>query len=128
MPTKLDIPQLAPKLGKGWRDLDVEEVGEEWLSALLSLRLDPTEWRPAADGWDGGLYRAWADDHGHVAVVLKTAWDTSRDAAEFDNAMSDWIHPGTPAGIDRGGRQVIVVFASDRATARRVELLVGFNF
>src|SRR5207247_8715957 len=33
VPTPIDIPDVGPKLGKGWRDLDVEEVGAEFLNA-----------------------------------------------------------------------------------------------
>src|SRR5439155_12205727 len=90
VPTPLDIPDLGPKLGTGWHDLDVEEVGEEFLNAWLGLRLDPTVVDPAADGWDGGLLRAWRDGK-HVAVVLSTVWDTPGDLTEFLQAVMDWI-------------------------------------
>ena len=123
VPTPLDIPQLAPKLGKGWRDLDVEEVGEEWLSAWLGLRLDPTQWRPATDGWDGGLYRAWSDGK-RVAVVMRTAWDTTGDAGQFQRAVEGWIEPNEhAAAVRRASRRVDVLFATDRATLRRLQTL-----
>jgi hypothetical protein len=115
VPTPLDIPDLGPKLGKGWSDLDVEEVGEEWLSAWLGLRLDPTEWRPATDGWDGGLYRAWSDGE-HVAVVMTTAWDTAGDAGEFEHAVSDAFQQGQPASLFLQPNRVTVLFASDQET------------
>src|SRR5207244_3034581 len=42
-PQPVDVPDLGPKLGPKWRDLDVQEVGEAWLADLLGLRLDPME-------------------------------------------------------------------------------------
>src|SRR5207249_9579257 len=37
--TPLDVSNLGPKLGSQWKDFDVEDVGEEWLSIALGLRL-----------------------------------------------------------------------------------------
>jgi len=85
VPTPVDIPDLAPALGSGWRDLDVQEVGEAWLSLALDLRLDDSTATNAAAGWDGGLYRAWTDG-GDVAVVLSTVWDSPDDAEAFAEA------------------------------------------
>ena len=123
-PRPIDIPELAPKLGSGWRDLDVEEVGEEWLRDLLGLRLDPTEAAPAAAGWTGGLYRAWTDGRGHVAVVMRTTWDSPADADRFQRAMKDWLEPGQAAEVLTSGSRIEVLFASDRATLRRLALIV----
>jgi hypothetical protein len=116
-PTPVDVPELARKLGKGWHDLDVEQVGEEWLSAWLGLRLDATEWRPATTGWGGGIYRAWTDGT-HVAIVMSTAWDTPSDAAEFQHAVTDWIHPGEATSLVLTPGGVTVLFASDPLTLR----------
>ena len=40
LPRDLDIPDLTPAIGPGWGDLDAMVVGEEWLRAMLALRLD----------------------------------------------------------------------------------------
>ncbi|MFN2543089.1 MAG: hypothetical protein ABR600_00765 [Actinomycetota bacterium] len=119
VPVPLDIPDLGPKLGDGWHDLDVEAIGEQWLSDMLGLQLDPLQAEPAAAGWDGGLYRAWR--HGaRSVVVMKTAWDTQSDAQEFARAMSDWLS-GRPTAVvrqDQAGETVTVLFASDATTYR----------
>jgi hypothetical protein len=115
LPTPVDVPELAPKLGAGWHDLDVQQVGEEWLSALLALRLDPTEWQPAAAGWSGGLYRAWTDGK-HVAVVMTTVWDSPTEAGQFEHAMSDWQGPHQALSFLLARSRVTVLFASDRGT------------
>ncbi|HEX9121852.1 MAG TPA: hypothetical protein VF984_00600 [Actinomycetota bacterium] len=118
VPTPVDVPQLAPKLGPGWRDLDVMQVGEEFLSILLGLRLDRGLADSAAAGWDGGIYRAWSDGS-HVAIVLSTVWDTTDDAGEFASAMDAWIGGGRsqPATVlPVQGWVARVLFASDAST------------
>jgi hypothetical protein len=119
VPTPLDIPDLGPKLGSGWTDLDVEVIGEEWLQNLLGLREDPLVSEPAAAGWDGGLYRAWQQGP-HVAVVMGTAWDSDRDAREFASALGDWARGHDRVIVRRNGRRVTALFASDPSTLDRL--------
>jgi hypothetical protein len=118
VPTPVDVADLSGALGRGWTDLDVMGVGELWLATLLGLRLDAGDASAAASGWDGGLYRAWWDRAGHVAVVLETAWDRGPDAAGFAHAMARWLDAGEGRGrvIRAGDRDVRVVFGSDGAT------------
>jgi hypothetical protein len=123
VPTPVDVPDLAPKLGHGWTDLDVEGIGEEWLSLALGLRLPSSDAASAAAGWDGGISRTWSDGT-HVAVVLSTAWDTGADATEFAKAMSDWIsasdgHAAEVLPVE--GSAVRVLFASDAGTLTALE-------
>ena len=114
-PQPVDVPDLGPALGAGWRDLDVMTVGEVWLQLMLELRLDTGVADQAAAGWDGGIYRAWTDG-AHTAVVLRTVWDTRRDAQEFAQAMSDGIGGDHAEVVDPVGTQVDVLFTSDAAT------------
>ena len=119
VPTPVDVEDLAPALGEGWEDLDVQEVGEGWLLLALRLRLDDALAEEAATGWDGGIYRAWTDGR-DVAVVLSTVWDSPEDAAAFADAMGEWT-AASPDGqtaevLPAQGSAVRVLFASDAAT------------
>lgn len=119
VPTPVDVTDLGPALGPGWRDLDVQEVGEEWLSLALDLRMDASDAADAAAGWDGGLYRAWTDGR-DVAVVLSTVWDSPGDAEAFAAALTSWI-AGSPDDqaaevLPPDGNAVRALFASDAAT------------
>ena len=113
VPTPLDIPDVSDQLGAGWKDLDVMEVGEEWLDLALKQRLESEESDTAAAGWDGGLYRAWSDGN-DVAIVLETAWDSEQDATEFADAMHRWIADGSGAAevLSSKDSEVRVLFAS----------------
>jgi hypothetical protein len=116
-PVPVDIPQLAPKLGDGWRDLDVQEVGAAWLSILLGLHIDQDRAAAAADGWKGGLYRAWTDGS-DVAVELRTTWRDPDAAARFASAMRDWLAAADrPAIVEPVvGSDVTVLFGSNQPT------------
>jgi len=116
VPIPVDVPELGPALGAGWRDIDVMQVGEEWLSAMLGLRLDAGTAADAAAGWGGGIYRAWSDPNGHVAVVLRTAWDTPGDATQFAAAMRRWIGDGRAFVNADDATHVTVGFATDAST------------
>jgi hypothetical protein len=118
-PVAVDVPDYGPVLGEGWADLDVMEVGEAWLSAMLALRLDQGA-AEAAAGWDGSIYRAWSHED-RTAVVLASAWDSEGDAAEFAAAMERWIgeRPGFSVAA---GSTVTTAFATD---ARALALLRG---
>ncbi len=114
VPTPLDVSDRSAELGKGWHDLDVMQVGEEFLRAMLALRLDDATASDAAAGWDGGLYRAWSDGT-HTAVVLATAWESPEDAQAFAGAAQDWLDAGdTPGAVqEAGATRVNLVFSGD---------------
>ncbi len=107
-PTPVDVADISDELGSRWGDLDVMQVGEAWLAAMLELRLEPSTAEAAAAGWDGGLYRAFTDGH-DAAVVVVTAWDTVTDADAFAQAVREWF--------EAGGEHVVVSQPSpDRVT------------
>jgi hypothetical protein len=110
-PRPVRVPQLVEKLGGPWKDLDVQEVGEEWLRALLELRLPPADASRAAAGWEGGQYRAWQLQD-HTAVLMQTLWDGGAQAGEFAAGMRTWLG-GQTAELRRKGSEVDVLFGSD---------------
>ena len=113
-PQDVDVPDFAPTFGDEWRDLDVMVVGELWLRILLGLRLGDAEASAAAEGWDGGIYRAWSDGD-DVAVALVTAWDSPTDAEAFATALRGWVRDGDGHGVvlDADGDRVVAGFASN---------------
>jgi hypothetical protein len=129
VPEQVDVPDFAPTFGEGWRDLDVMEVGELWLRALLHLssELDDARAEAAAAGWDGGIYRAWTNGP-DVAVVLATVWDTQKDAEEFGDVLARWAKSiaGTRAGVIAvAGNHVSAAFASSEELLPVVSSTLG---
>jgi len=114
VPQQVDVPDLGMRMGKGWTDLDVADVGEDWLSRMLRLRLPSVRAASAAAGWDGGLYRAWSRGE-QTLVALTTIWDTQVEAKEFADALQEWSDPRVVA-VSPVQNRVSVLFASDPAT------------
>ncbi|MDH4111404.1 MAG: hypothetical protein OEV60_01815 [Actinomycetota bacterium] len=119
-PSRVDVPDLSSELGQGWGDLDVMQVGEAWLAAMLSLRLAPSAAEAAAAGWDGGIYRAFTDGE-DALVVFDTAWDGDADAHAFAQAMREWLDAAGSIGsvASVADRHVTVAFATDAALLSR---------
>lgn len=116
LPQPVDVPDLSGRLGSGWKDLDVMQVGEEFLREMLRLRMDASVADDAAAGWGGGVYRAWSDG-AHTAVVLATVWDTPGDARAFAVAAQQWLDVGGTPGavVAQGASRVSMVFSDDPA-------------
>jgi len=113
-PSDLPVAVTVAKpdgLAKGWHLIDRMGVGEAWLKLLLQLRLPESQAAPAADGWGGGEYEAWARGASTV-VVLNTAWDSPRDATEFAGALRSRVGAGD-ATLASAGSTVTATFASD---------------
>jgi hypothetical protein len=126
VPTPVDIPDLSPQLGHGWTTIDVSDVGEAFLNIMIGLRLETSRADEAAAGWDGGIYRAWAEGS-HVAVEMSTVWDTVRDAQQFATTMTDWIDAGSQSAtvLPVDGNRVRVLFGSGPQTLDRLEAAAG---
>jgi hypothetical protein len=112
-PQRIDVPDFAPTFGPRWHDHDVMLVGEVWLRALLDSRLEEPAAERAAAGWDGGIYRAWTDGR-DVAVVMRTVWDTPKDASEFRDVLERFIgeRQGPALVFEASGNTVNAGFAS----------------
>jgi hypothetical protein len=126
-PDPVDIPELASALGRGWTDLDVMQVGEEWLQLMLRLRLPAGQADAAAAGWGGSIYRAWTNGR-HTAILLRTTWDTRGDAAQFLTAMQDWLRAGSQedaAVVARVHGGVDVLFGSDPVAVQALRAAIG---
>jgi hypothetical protein len=135
-----------PVLGKGWRRLDGDTVGEFDLLQLLTLASADAAARKAAAGWGGGRFEMWrrgpassdceAPCRERHAIVVATRWDSPAEAkgfaihlsAYFDDALEGsrrgggWALPGGSAAALRSGDAVVFALAPNPRTARRLVL------
>jgi hypothetical protein len=118
-PTDVRVPELSAKLGAGWTDLDAREVGEADVRLMFQLRLPIARAQAAAEGWNGGEYRAW-DKGSHTVVFMETVWTRDAEATEFARAMREWLGD-RPATVRSNGRSVDVFFATDERSLRTVD-------
>ena len=126
-PAPPNIENRARSLGPGWGDLDVMQVGEEWLSAMLDLSVEPGLVEDVAAGWNGGGYRAWTDGR-DAAVLLRVSWDSVDDATVFASAMASWLESTGVTGSvadPADGRTVTVGFATSHEALAALEVSTG---
>lgn len=83
-PQNVTLPPLVDALGEDWALLDEGTFGEFYLREYLSQRLDKNSVDVAAMGWGGDRYAVfWDDAKQMLAMVLRLAWDSPEDKAEF---------------------------------------------
>jgi hypothetical protein len=90
-PQIVTLPPLTDTLGAGWRMVDSDVLGELVLKIYLETFINISEAQEAAEGWDGDRYAVhWREDESAFVLVLRLAWDSSADAAEFWQAYAAW--------------------------------------
>jgi hypothetical protein len=102
-PIKVEVPDLLPVLGEGWKE-DERNVMGEWYTYLIladgrekSFQIDDQEAKDASAGWGGDTYVYYSNaTTGEFAFVWQTLWDSSNDAGQFWTASQTY-------GTDRWG-------------------------
>ncbi|MDQ3686765.1 MAG: hypothetical protein M3430_14385 [Acidobacteriota bacterium] len=89
-PVKIEMPNLAAKLGARWRRSD-DDVHGEWSFYLIlgEYLKDDAEAKKAAAGWGGDRFALYEGARREeVMIAMFSAWDTERDAREFFEAYA----------------------------------------
>ncbi len=144
-PIPVDLPDLVPTLGAGWREVSRNQMGE-WYTYLIlargvdtNARLSDSTAASAAAGWGGDEYLVLHNDSTNATVfVMKTVWDSSNDAAEFISSFEKyansrfgvkaaqqgdtftWSYNGGYTSILLSGSTTIWITAPDAATAQTI--------
>lgn len=139
-PVPVRIPDLSRTLGPGWQRLGRSSVGELDLREIFKI-VGGAEDDGAAAGWGGGRFDLW--QRGSAAGcpapcverdvgVLALRWDTERDRRQAEKSLRRafekglgaraagprrWSSRGGTIAMEGRGRQTVVVFAPDSATA-----------
>jgi hypothetical protein len=144
-PIPVDLPELTSVLGDGWREVSRNQMGE-WYTYLIlaravneSARLDDTTAQDATAGWGGDEYLVLHNDAtDSTAFVMKTVWDTPKDAEEFATALQQyadirfdvqatqqgdtltWSYPSGYSSLYRSGDTTIWIIAPDSSSAETI--------
>ena len=106
-PVPVDLPDLTPALGDGWREIDRGAMGEWYTYLILAEGLDPAsrlktlEAQTASEGWGGDAYVVYYNDQiKATALILQSIWDSAREADEFSQAFEKYASArfDTPTG------------------------------
>jgi len=137
-PQPVTVPDLAGRLGPGWRPAATVEWGEFDSRLVLEGELPTTTAELAASGWDGGRLRTF-ERGGKTAMVIRTVWDTAQEAREYCDATGRWAgsrfgsaaDPGRWSGLGQQtillcrGTHVAWLSAPDSATLDRLRAGLG---
>ena len=128
-PVKVVMPAgLATRLGSGWSVPLEDTFGELQLGTWLADVGDKTTATAAAAGWGGDRLAVIDGPGGAWAIAMHTAWDTTKDAAEFEDAANVALkkaHGKTAVLPGAGGKTRWVLVASDDATLGKVASTLG---
>jgi hypothetical protein len=105
-PTSVVVPDLNPVLGEGWGMLIEETLGEFVTALYVDETLPEARAWQAADGWDGDTFVAWEREDGRRVRVWRSIWDTTAEAAQYEQALQALIpqryYPVRPVSAPRG--------------------------
>lgn len=82
-PVELFMPDMVSVLGSEWSLLDKDTMGEFFLLAYFEERLLRQQATDAASGWGGDVYHLLSGPNNQKVLIMRTAWDTNKDAVEF---------------------------------------------
>jgi hypothetical protein len=121
-PRRVSLRAPLRALGDGWRPLARSTFGE-WQTQKLLARAGGTGSARAAAGWGGDSYALLGRGDERV-LVMRWAWDTPRDEAEFAAALRALVADGLPdssrAAVGRAGGLVTLAIAPSPDLARRL--------
>ena len=131
-PVTVELPaDLAARMGAGWSAAVEDTLGELQLRVWLESGADPAakaDADAAAAGWGGDRIELLQGPNGAWALILQTAWDTVRDAAEFTTAAKATIGAlGLEGDVlpGMGGKNASVVLASGPSALGRLANVLG---
>jgi hypothetical protein len=87
-PVKVELADLAPTLGKGWRRIDADVSGEYGYYLALAEFISKENAEAAAAGWGGDQYALYENAAGEWLLAHLSAWDAEADAEEFFEAYA----------------------------------------
>jgi hypothetical protein len=131
-PVVVDLPDdIATRMGAGWKVGLEDTLGEfqlgVWLRGALKRVAPGNE---AAAGWGGDRLVVLQGPNNAWALALVTEWDTAADATQFADAAGEalaTLTAQTGLGHESGTNRVGLLFASDAATAVKLDSIVGLT-
>lgn len=97
-PLQVILPELTDILEEDWLEIDRNVLGEWYTYLVLAFGLDEEfriseeKAKIATSGWGGDKYVVfWNPVIEKFLMVLRTAWDSEADAAEFSDSLSQYL-------------------------------------
>ena len=126
----LDADALATAMGTGWSGTPEDTLGEFQLSVWLRENgIKALAAGDAAEGWGGDRLAYLRGPNGAYALVMRTAWDSAAEAAEFLTAAGTVVGDEGSSGtvVRTSPSEVVVVLASDGGALNAAVDAAGLN-
>jgi hypothetical protein len=90
-PTAIELPDLAEAVGKSWKKVSSNVLGEFQTTILLAdgPGASTRKAQVAAAGWDGDRFVVFENAAKQLGLVWLTTWDSQKDAEEFAATYAD---------------------------------------
>lgn len=86
VPVKVQLPDVAALLGKGWKRLDADINGEYGYYLALAEFIPKEAASEAAAGWGGDQFALYENAAGQLLLAHLSVWDAESEAEEFASA------------------------------------------
>jgi hypothetical protein len=125
-PVRVRLGGYGAVLPPGARVVARGDLGEFDTAQLLHDANGRRRSEAAAAGWGGSTFALWRLPGGGDLLAMGWAWDSERDATEFEAAARLTVDGlGRPGAVNDGDEVVAVVLAPDAALAQRVARRIG---
>jgi hypothetical protein len=122
-PVTIELPDLSAAVGKSWRRVSANVMGEFQLTILLAdaPKGSMRKAQVAAAGWDGDRYAVFEGDGKQLGLVWVTTWDGGKEAEEFAAAYADRRAKKLAAENRAGGEKAGDKASGEKAAPLRIE-------
>ena len=97
IPVTVESSELPLQLDGSWKQIYQNVLGEFSLYLLLKQFIDLPAAEQASQGWDGDSVQLHEAKAGQLTLILRSVWDSKKDASEFFNAYQKVIEKKYPS-------------------------------
>ena len=96
-PVTVESSEVPLQLDGSWKQIYQNVLGEFSLYLLLKQFIDPPTVKQASEGWDGDSIQLYEAKSGQLTLILRSVWDSRKDAGEFFDAYQKVIEKKYPS-------------------------------
>jgi hypothetical protein len=102
-PRVVDLPDLTASLGKGWKRIDTDALGEFDIQVWFEEFAGLSKSREVSDGWAGNTIQYYQGPGKNYAMPNMTVWQTDIDAQEFFDDYVNVLEGRFKSGLKKVG-------------------------
>jgi hypothetical protein len=127
-PIDVEMPDLAERLGEGWKGLVKNVMGEFNTTLLFKEKLPESAAERAGAGWGGDAWQVLEGPQGELVFCWTWVGDTEKDAEEFQ-ATYEKFHDARDDGSDlsvlRDGKTVVIVDGGGETVRKKLQKIMA---